>query len=121
MTTEQTIDTDQALADAVYEFASERLLAGNSDEEIVKSMVERGLDREAGQLIVANLNLARQKGFWAEGLRNMLYGALLTTGGAVVIALNRDFYPAWGPIIYGAIQFCIGATQVAMNQTSDKI
>ncbi len=104
---------------AVYELAAQKMKAKESDESIIASLKQSGLEEDAARTVVTNLRNAVAEQKHKAGTKNMIYGALWCVGGIIVTAVTFSiasdrggtYVVAWGAIAFGAIQFFRGLIQ----------
>jgi hypothetical protein len=103
--------------EAIYAYAAELMVKGESAGQIEKALIEKGLDAEAARIVVNNLVEARAKAHREAGQKNMLYGGLWFIGGTVITVGTYQAAEggAWGAIIFGAIQFFRGLIQASQH------
>ena len=106
------------VVEAIYGHAAELMRNGVKDEDIIKDLVEQGLDAESAEVVVANLADMRNEQQQKAAKKNMGLGALWAVGGTVVTAATYGaasggghYVVAWGAIAFGAIQFFQGLAQ----------
>jgi hypothetical protein len=118
--------SEEQVVQAICAFAAERMERGSSAAEVEAMLVEQGLDRESAATVVAKLATIRAEAAHEAGKKNMLYGALVCIGGIVVTAVTYGsaaasgggtYVVAWGAIVFGAIQFFHGLSQ--MDKVTD--
>jgi hypothetical protein len=110
----------------VYNYAAKRLI---NDEvlpaQVRKELVAQGLTEEVAALVVGQLQTVRNEGAREAGQKNMLLGALWCIGGTVVTVVSYSaasdsgggrYIIAWGAIIFGAIQFFRGLSQMSHGE-----
>ena len=106
---------------AVYEHAASLVIAGKTKPEVEADLKSRGLDDRAANVVAADVFELRTRAIREAGKKNMLHGALWCIGGVVVTAVTYQavagaggtYIIAFGPIIFGAIQFFRGLAQTA--------
>jgi hypothetical protein len=110
---------------AVYNYAAERLIKDDVPPAQVRNeLMAQGLSEEVAALVVRQLQAARNGGSREAreaGQKNMLLGALWCIGGTVVTVVSYSaasggggrYIIAWGAIIFGAIQFFRGLSQMS--------
>ncbi len=110
--------SDEEAIEALYAYTAERMANGNSEHEIQRLLVEKGLDTETAGAIVANVAELRTEAIRDAAKKNMIYGALWCIGGIAVTAATYDaasgggsYVVAWGAILFGGIQFVRGLAQ----------
>jgi hypothetical protein len=131
MSNEETANAEQSGAaepsadesvQAIYNYAAGLMQENKSHNQIVDRLVEQGLERDTAHTIVSELEDARSEGLREAGKKNMLYGALWCIGGIVVTAVTYSaasgpgggrYYITWGAVVFGAIQFFQGLSQVS--------
>ena len=109
------------LAEAVYSFAAMQMKSGASTPEIEAALIQKGLDQEAARTVTTNLARLRDRAMNEVGRRNMRNGARWFVGGCLVTFVTYamaassgggGYIVTWGAIVFGAIQFIRGWTQV---------
>jgi hypothetical protein len=89
--------------------------------EIERRLSEERLDAQTAAWVVRGLEEARRQATRTAGRRNMLYGALWCSGGALIMILAYQssessspagrYVVAWGAIVVGAFLFLRGLRQ----------
>jgi hypothetical protein len=98
----------QQVVDKLYSHAANLLVNENkSNYEVVKELVEMGVDEESANTIVVNLEEQIAKEQKSSAKRDMLYGALWCVGGTVLTLSDTGFI-FWGAIVFGGYQFIKG-------------
>jgi hypothetical protein len=112
--------TPEQYVDAVYGYAAEQMRNGVAPAAIEQDLIARGLDAESASTVVQNLKQAKAKVLKEAGQKNMLFGALWCIGGTAVTVLSfasakpgGSYVLAWGAIIFGAVQFFRGLSQMS--------
>ncbi|MFW6169074.1 MAG: hypothetical protein ACODAD_01200 [Planctomycetota bacterium] len=117
----ETTPSEEEIVQAIYAFAAEQMKNGASSMKTEEMLVEKGLDKEAAVAVVANLRRMRSEALRSAGRNNMMYGALWCIVGTVVTVVTYSaaasggggtYVVAWGAIVFGAIQFLRGLTQL---------
>ena len=112
--------TQQAV-EAVYNFAAQRLASGAGPHLVEQELMQQGLDPQSARTVVNELARVKSSALRSAGLRNMGIGALFCIGGIVVTVVTYAiasesggmYFIAYGPAIFGGIQFFRGLFQVA--------
>jgi len=111
--------TAEENAEAVYAFAADQMRNGLTGPEVVKVLVENGLEHETAAVVVEDLTNLRKRVSREAGQKNMLIGALWCGGGLAVTAITFSaasgggvYVVTWGAVIFGAIQFLRGVGQM---------
>jgi len=113
--------TQEQAVQAVYEHAASLVKAGKTKPEVEADLKSRGLDDRAANIVATNIFELRARALKEAAKKNMLHGALWCIGGVVVTAVTYQavagtggtYIVAFGPIIFGAIQFFRGLAQSA--------
>src|SRR5262249_10479701 len=108
---------------AIYNHAAELLMQGMPPAEVEQKLVEQGLDADSAAVVVAKLQEARADVIRGAGKKNMIFGALWCIGGTGVTVGSYlsaaggsgggSYVIAWGAIVFGAIQFFRGVSQMS--------
>jgi len=122
MSTQQPM-SDEEFVQSVYNYAAQQLQNGVSPSQVESQLLQQGLDPDSARRVVFDLTHARTKAINSEARSNMLYGALWCVGGTVVTVLSfgaassspggGSYVVAYGAIIFGAIQFFRGLSQMS--------
>lgn len=111
---------EQSTQDAMqtlFNFAAEKMVAGQSNGQVIQDLIEIGVEREMAENIVNELDKVRRDANRKEGYKSMALGALIGIIGLVItiatMAGGGGGIIAYGAIIVGAIQFFRGVYQVA--------
>jgi hypothetical protein len=112
--------SQEEVVKAIYTFAAEQMKNGVSAERIQSILEEKGLDRKVAAAVVGNLRRTRYNLNQKAGRRNMIVGGLWCVGGILVTAITYSaasgggtYIITWGAIIFGAIQFFRGLSQMS--------
>ena len=98
----------QQVVDKLYSHAANLLVNENKPNyEVVKELMEMGVDEESANTIVVNLEEQIAKEQKSSAKRDMLYGALWCLGGTVLTLSDTGFI-FWGAILFGGYQFIKG-------------
>jgi hypothetical protein len=98
----------QQAVNQLYNFAADLMVNQNkSSDEVINTLVEKGLTQDAAYTIVNNLEDEIRKAKKERAGKDMLYGALWCIGGTVATAAHIGFI-FWGAILFGGIQFIKG-------------
>jgi len=102
-------NNEQETVNQIYEYAANLLVnQKKSAAETRNALVEQGIDEESATVVVANLEKQIKDAKKEGANKDMLYGALWCIGG--IVATVADFgFIFWGAIVFGAIQFIMGA------------
>lgn len=112
--------TNQSI-EAVYNFAAQRMATGAGPRVVEQELIQNGLDPQAAHTVVTELASVKSSAMRSSGLKNMGIGALFCIGGIVATAVTYGmasesggtYIIAWGPAIFGGIQFFRGLFQLA--------
>ena len=113
--------TQQAV-EAVYNFAAQRLASGVGPHLVEQELMQQGLDPQSARTVVSELSRVKSSALRSAGLKNMGIGALFCIGGIIATVVTYSiasesgggtYIIAWGPAIFGGIQFFRGLFQVA--------
>ena len=112
--------TNQSL-EAIYNFAAQRMASGASGAAVEQELMQQGLDPQSARTVVAELSSVRTSAQRSAGLRNMGIGALFCIGGIIATVVTYSlasesggtYIIAYGPAIFGGIQFIRGLCQLA--------
>jgi hypothetical protein len=107
--------------EAVYNFAAQRLASGAGGHLVEQELMQQGLDPQSARFVVTELGRVKSSAMRSAGLKNMAIGALFCIGGIVATVVTYcmasesggTYIIAWGPAIFGGIQFCRGLFQLA--------
>lgn len=117
---EPTDEEIQGWVDEVYRYTFEQMVNnGVTTAEMKKDLIDQGLSGEYAETVVSNVKREIDRGKRERGKKDMIYGALWCVGGLTVTiatysaASNGGTYVvAYGAIIWGAIQFFKGLTNI---------
>jgi hypothetical protein len=112
--------TNQAI-ESIYNFAAQRMATGASTQAIEQELMQQGLDPQAARTVVTELSNVKSSATRSAGLQNMGIGALFCIGGIIATVVTYAmasesggmYIIAWGPAIFGGIQFFRGLFQLA--------
>lgn len=114
--------SQQEIARAVYGFAADMMKKGVGRSAVEKALVEKGLTTETARSIVNNLFQMRSEAIRQAAMKNMAIGAAICIIGIVVTvgtysaasssSSGGSYVIAWGAIIFGAVRFFRGLTQL---------
>ncbi|UOG75695.1 hypothetical protein MTX78_03655 [Hymenobacter tibetensis] len=107
----------------VYDYTARLVVAGKSDAEIERELVEKGLAVEDAAVVTQNMRNQFQEAYKEQAISNMRTGGLwflggsLVTGGTYYLASEQggSYFMTWGAIIFGGFQFLQGAYQYMKN------
>ncbi len=109
-------ETQNAM-ETLFNFAAEKMVAGQSNGQVIRDLIEIGVERKMAEDIVYQLDKVRRDANRKEGYKSMALGALIGIIGLVItiatMAGGGGGVIAYGAIIVGAIQFFRGVYQVA--------
>jgi hypothetical protein len=91
--------------------ASLSVHGGRNSYEIKNALLERGLDEATADTIVSDIEQAIVDARKKRAQKDMLYGGLWCVGGTVLTLAHIGFI-FWGAIIFGAIQFFKGVSNL---------
>ncbi len=109
------------LTEAAYAVAAEQMIHGGDPSEIQKSLNRQGLDAKEAARVVGELKQVKAQALKVAAQKNMFYGAFWCIGGFAVTVVTHQtaadmgggrFIIAWGAILFGALQFLRGLTQL---------
>lgn len=116
-------EASEAFIHSIWTYAFDEKKNGTSNAEIVKGLMEKGLDEPHSALIVKTLE-SRAKEILAAHDKEILYGGIICLVGLVVTiwtytsTLNGGtYFVAWGAIIFGAIRFFRGGSDKEKYRT----
>jgi len=102
----------QAVYDELYNKAVTMHVYGNKNPYEIKSfLLDRGMDEPNADAIIESIEGQVTDARRKKAQKDMLYGALWCIGGTV-LTLAHIGYIFWGAIIFGAIQFIKGASNL---------
>lgn len=116
----QTPPTEQQMTDAVYSFAAEQLVSGQSPDQVKSALIERGMDSASAGVVVNGLVDAQRSSQTSAAIRNIVVGGLFCVGGTVITIATYSaaaqgggrYVVFWGAIVFGFIQFIRGIGQL---------
>ena len=108
---------------AAYQYAVQRIVAGASGATIERELIDNGLAPESAQTMVNDLVRTRLASRRRVALKNMGIGGLICAAGVALTVLTFTFalqggghyVVAYGPAIFGGIQFCRGFVQLVTS------
>lgn len=108
---------------AVYQYAVQRMVAGASGQTIERELIDMGLPPESAQTMVTELLHTRLTARRRVAFKNMAVGGLFCAAGVVATVVTFAFalqggghyIVAYGPAIFGGIQFCRGFFQLVTS------
>ena len=113
----------QQLVRKIYEYAADLKRQGKSSKQIEEALKTQGLDNEISATVVRNIESQYAEVNKEKGRKNMIYGALWCGGGILVTAITYSsasgggtYIITWGAIIFGAVQFIVGLTQISKSK-----
>lgn len=112
--------TNQNIQD-VYNYAAQRIASGASHAAVEQDLMQKGLDPQSARTVVTELSRVKSSAMRSSGLKNMAIGGLFCIGGIVATVVTYGmasesggtYIIAWGPAIFGGIQFFRGLFQLA--------
>jgi hypothetical protein len=108
----ETTETIQLTVPQARNYAADMLFSqGKNSYEVVQALVSFGIAEEDANGIVEDLEAEVVSARRSKAQKDMLYGALWCIGGIVLTMANVGFI-FWGAIVFGAIQFFRGATNL---------
>lgn len=106
---QEAIKKQEAAINQVVESAEVLLLdEGKSEIEAIQGLVKQGVSPEEAKNAVDNVLGQIRKAKKDKSNSDMTYGALFCIGGTLATVADVG-YIFWGAIVFGAIQFFIGA------------
>ena len=107
--------------EAVYNFAAQRMASGATGSVVEQELMQQGLDPQSARTVVTELARVKSGAMRSAGLKNMGIGALFCVGGIIATVVTYGmasesggtYIIAWGPAIFGGIQFFRGLFQLA--------
>lgn len=103
-------DQQEAL-NQVYNYAATLMVnEKKSANETKNALIEQGLDDNSASIVVSTLEKQLKENIKEKAKKDMLYGAMWCIGGLVATFSNFGFI-FLGAIVFGAIQFLIGASK----------
>lgn len=108
---EDTQNNRQAIVDEMYRYAANLFLGGKNSYEVKSALIERGLDEQNASIVTDTLEQQIVDAKKTKAKKDMLYGALWCVGGTALTMANVGFI-FWGAIIFGAIQFIKGVSNL---------
>ncbi|MGC4103782.1 hypothetical protein [Ferruginibacter sp.] len=114
---EHTPEQQQEAVNQLYNYAANMMVTQNKTAwETRQSLVEQGLNENAAQTVVDNIDDQIKAAKRKRGNKDMLYGGLWCAGGTIITIATYSaaseggghYVVAWGAIIFGAIQFFRG-------------
>ncbi len=110
-TTEQQIVAEPSVTE-LYQYAGQLLFREKrSYADVMNALKARGLDEVSANNMIENLENHVGNAKKAQAKKDMLYGALWCVGGTVLTLAHIGFI-FWGAIIFGAIQFFRGVSNL---------
>lgn len=110
----ETANTEQD-ASKIYDYAAGLMLVQKKDRYDTKlALIERGLDEEAANLVIDNIENQVSAAKRARANKDMLWGAVWCIGGTVA-TLSHIGFIFWGAMLFGAIQFIKGVINATNN------
>ena|SRR5436190_16503789 len=105
---------------AIYHYAVRRMAAGASGATLQRELVEKGLAPESAETVVTELTRTRYAARRQVALRNIGVGGLVCAAGVAATIFtfayasqgSGRYIIAYGPAIFGGIQFCRGLFQL---------
>jgi uncharacterized protein YjeT (DUF2065 family) len=94
---------------------------GSSAATVERELIQKGLDPQSARTVIGELSKVKSQALRSSGLKNMGIGALFCIGGIVATVVTYamasesggTYIIAYGPAIFGGIQFFRGLYQVA--------
>jgi hypothetical protein len=108
---ESTQIDQENLIKQMYGYASMLYKRGMNSYEVKTALMERGLDEANATYIVNNFEQQMGEVYKNKAQKDMLYGALWCVGG-IVLTLAHIGFIFWGAIVFGAIQFFRGLSNM---------
>jgi uncharacterized protein YjeT (DUF2065 family) len=108
--------------EAVFNYAAQRMAQGCSPAAVEQELMQKGLDPQSARTVIGELSQVKSQALRSSGLKNMGIGALFCIGGIVATVVTYaiasesgggTYIIAYGPAIFGGIQFFRGLYQVA--------
>ncbi len=112
----------QQTIEAIYNFAAQRMASGANGPAVEQELMQQGLDPQSAHTVVRELAQVKTSALRSAGMKNMGIGALFCIGGIVATIVTYAiasesgggmYIIAWGPAIFGGIQFFRGLFQLA--------
>jgi hypothetical protein len=98
--------------------AAQQIRNGQPRYAVIKMLTERGVPQQFATQVVDQLFAVRREALKKRAERDMLIGGLFCVGGVILTILTYSsassspsggtYILAWGPIIFGAVQFFRG-------------
>lgn len=118
--------SDEQVVHAVYGFAADLMRKGESNYQIEKKLVEKGLNQADARAVVRTLSDERQRQVTQANrdaaMRNMAIGGVICVIGLVITIgsysaassspTGGSYTIAWGAVIFGGFQFFKGMSQL---------
>jgi fructosamine-3-kinase len=108
---EETANITQDTFDQMYQYACNLFMAGKNVFEVKAALMSRGLDAGNAEYIANMLEQQVIDAKKEKAKKDMLYGALWC-GGGLVLTLAHIGFIFWGAILFGAIQFFRGVSNI---------
>jgi polyhydroxyalkanoate synthesis regulator phasin len=110
--TEEQHTKEENIVDQIYNYTAHLLISEKRESsEVIQILVEKGIDVETANNIVENINNQIRDRKNKKAYKDMICGALWCIGG--IVATVADFgYIFWGAIVFGAIQFFKGVSDL---------
>ena len=104
--------TDQQPSDYLYQYAANLLANGDkSGAEVERLLMLKGLAADDASAVVRELEDPIRQAKKAQAKKDMLHGGLWCAGGLALTLADVGFV-FWGAIVFGAIQFIKGVTNL---------
>lgn len=108
---EQTQTDQQALVNQMYTYAANLFYSGKNSYEVKTALIERGMDEANATYIADRLEQEVANARKSKAQKDMLYGALWCVAGVILTFAHIGFI-FWGAIVFGAIQFFKGVSNL---------
>jgi hypothetical protein len=95
----------------MYQYAANLYYGGQNSWEIKTALLAKGLSEEDATVILGYVGDLAKSAKRARGKKDMLYGAMWCIGGTALTMAHIGFI-FWGAIVFGAIQFFRGVSNL---------